>query len=235
MKYKYTISKENQTKLKKRIDDDETIEERFPLPKYTPGILNAVNRSGNATQPKYVGPMKEIVPEFIDSYYEKNGKFPGWEDWADYYLKNHKDYYDTGFERFKEYLEKSIEAMKKIIEDPNIAENWFNKFIFYQNFQGFQYETIIFKYLQDISKKESYTLRPSTKDEESKNIDIVLIKDDKEYYINVKPKTTYKMMEGINHIDLSNVSVLLYEMKNDNIELEFVRNEYLDKMLKDIK
>lgn len=219
----FKISKALQNDLKKTVSEEENIEKLFPLPKYSPGIFNAINRSGNCTSPKYVGSMKEIVPEFIDKFYAEKNKFPEWTDWADYYENTHSDLYNAGLDRLKEFMNKSMVAMQEIIDDPDLIKVWYDKFIFYQNFQGFRSELLIYEFLRKktILGKKPYSIRLSTPEEESKGIDIVITSGVKVYNINVKPKKTYELMHGAAHFDNKDLYILLYELDKDgNLKIE---------------
>ncbi len=96
------LTSQQKSKLKKHVDlnidfDDENNE--FHLPKYAPQIFNLINGNAGATKPKYVGQMTELVPNFIDYFFSIHNDFPDWTHWRDYYLENHKEQYDTGFNR----------------------------------------------------------------------------------------------------------------------------------------
>lgn len=227
------IDKSSKSRLKKYVSLNVDEEKEFPLPKYTTQILNLISSNAQATRPKYVGQMSEIVPAFIKEYHKENNKFPDWKDWEDYYLENYKDEYEAGKKRLKEYLEIHKEALDLLInDDGSILENWYNKFIMIQNFKGFQYEEFIFHYIKrEIFKEKKYSVRKATPDEESKGIDIVVSKKDDYLFLNIKPLDSFERIEkrmNLNH----NYEVILifYSIKEDDLEIRFLNDDDYDKI-----
>ncbi len=62
------IDKKARDRLKKYVGSDINEEELFPLPKYTTQFFNLISSNAQATRPKYVGQMSEIIPSFINKY-----------------------------------------------------------------------------------------------------------------------------------------------------------------------
>ncbi|BDU67724.1 MAG: type II restriction endonuclease MjaI [Candidatus Tyloplasma litorale] len=231
------IDKKTQKDLKKYIENNLDTIESFELPKYASQFFNIISSNAGATRSKYVGQMSEIVPKFIKEFYIENNKFPNWKDWEIYYLKNYEKNYNDGLSRLKEYLNKHIETMQKIIDNKDeLAKIWYDKFLMLQNFQGFQYEEIIYWYLIKKNKfgKKPYKIRRSNPEEESKGIDIIIEKENKnnKIYINVKP-TSFYLIENSKNISLNKkIITIFYEKKhNGEISISFINEEEKNKLL----
>lgn len=227
---KLKIDKTTKNYLKKYVDMEVDEEKEFPLPKYTTQIFNLISSNAQATRPSYVGQMSEIVPKFINEFYDRHHKFPNWEDWKKYYLDNYKDKYDEGYERLREYVKIHKEAFDAIYndEEEELMKNWYDKFLLIQNFKGFQFEQFILTYLQRKSrfKDKPYVVRKSTPEEESRNIDIVIENGSDELWLNVKPMNTYDITKGPRHyVNDENILILLYSLKGEDIEIEFANEQ----------
>ncbi len=219
------IDKKTKLKLKKHINTEADEEREFPLPKYAGQFFNLISSNSQATRPKYVGQMSEIIPEFINEYHKEKDKFPDWRDWKEYYLDKHKEEYDNGFERFKEYINKHLDAMSKIINDDDydLAKNWYDKFILIQNYKGFQYELLILEFIKrELKKGKYYIVRKSTPEEEINSIDIVIENTEthENVCINVKPKASFERINKQKNISFKeDVVYLYYEVMDDLIEI----------------
>ncbi len=217
-------------KLKSYVDMKVNEEIEFPLPKYSTQIYNLISSNAQATRPKYVGQMSEIVPKFIKEFHNETGKFPDWKDWKKYYLENHSDEYNAGKERLREYVQKHKEALEKILNDKDeiLLSNWYDKFILIQNFKGFQYEEFVFLYISRILKKDKkYSIRKATPSEESKGIDIVIEKEmSQKLLINVKPFKTFDSIKKQKHLSRDEkIIILYYDVSEDEFQIRFENNE----------
>ncbi len=78
------------------------------FPKYVTQILNLANQNAQATRPKVVGQMSELIKEF-------NGKtLAEWENW---YLERYPEAIDRATEKILNMIENFKEAIGKIDED----------------------------------------------------------------------------------------------------------------------
>ncbi len=232
------IDKKTKVKLKKYVDLDVDEEKVFPLPKYTTQFFNLISSNAQATRPKYVGQMSDIIPEFINEFYEANERFPEWKDWQEYYLNKNKEHYEAGFKRFKEYIKFHLEAMEKIINDDeyDLARNWYDKFLMIQNFKGFQFEQFIFLYIKKetiYSDSKRFKVRKAKPEEESKKIDIIIehLDGSPDIMINIKPHSSYSRMSGQKHnIVDEGIIVITYEKSGDDIIIRFEDEDYYNKL-----
>ena len=221
---KYKIDSNDAKKFKKASINNEKsfFDEKFPLPKYSSQIYNIISSTGKATVPAVVGQMSEIVPKFINDFYDKNNTFPDYKDWTKYYLENHKNEYEKGLKKLREYIEIYKEGIESVFSNDEQAKIWFNKFIFYQNFEGFQYEKIIFKFLVktfNLSKSKKI-FRKSNNEEESKNIDFVLenSQTQKQLFFNCKP-FSYKRKNTLPTVN-DKIIIIFYEVKDNEISID---------------
>ncbi len=189
----YEIDKDKRKKLKNKIKKAGVADELYPLPKYAAQIFNIISNTGQATRPKVVGQMSEIIPNFINNFYDEKGVYPDYKDWEQFYLREYVSNYEDGFSKLKEYVSKYEHAMKQILNNEELAKVWYNKFIFYQNFEGFEFEKIVFEFIKENYGfgKKPFIIRNSTKKEESKNIDFVVANstNDRKLLFNSKPST----------------------------------------------
>ncbi len=213
---KIVIDKKNMSKIKKRVSLHSEVSQ-FKLPIYSSQIFNIISGTGQATRPKYVGQMSEIVPAFIEKFWKENSRFPNWEDWREYYSKNHKDEYLKGYEILKEYISKYKDALILVANDENeFSKIWYDKFIFFQNFAGFNYEFMIREKISDFYdlKKNKKVIIKSTPDLESKNIDFIIRNESgKDLPITVKPTSFFMALEKYKIKD--GIIMVTYETNSD--------------------
>ena len=77
------------------------------FPKYTTQILNLANQNAQATRPKVVGQMSELIKEFTGRTLEE------WEKW---YLKRYPDSIDKATKKILEMINNFRDAINQIDE-----------------------------------------------------------------------------------------------------------------------
>ena len=173
----------------------------FKLKKYQSSFINIVSQTAQATRPKVVGKMSELVRSFKNSMIKKDMKL-NIENWKKYYLSKYPNAIKISREKIQKSYEKQIENIKKISHED--IKNWVENLIFEKTINGLVIEEQIFNYLKNNFKQFSW--RKSTSKEESKNIDIIF-NDEK---IQVKPISAFKT---------TNINKILEEIKNNNIKI----------------
>lgn len=183
------------------------------IPKYAKNTLNYIATNFQATRPKNVGQMSEIIPAFIKMFLEENNKSPKEKDWEEFYLKNYPEKYELGLEIMKNNYQKVINDIMKI--DEKMIEEWYYDFIINKNFNGFIFEEDI---KNDLLKK-GYEIKKSTPEEESRNIDFWIKEkneDDFKIKVNIKPSTF-----DSSHFLKINKDIKIINYKKNGNDLEY--------------
>ncbi len=152
--------------------------EEIGFPKYATPLINLANRFAQATRPKVVGQMSELIKEC--PYRD----FEGWKRW---YMSRHPDAIEDATDKLMEMLERFRDTIDKL--DRDTVRRWVEDLILIKTFLGLRVQEPILKYL---SNKLNEKYRLATSEEESAGIDGYLGK----YSVSIKP-TTYKEKEGI--------------------------------------
>ena len=82
--------------------------EKIEFPKYTSWILNQVNRISQATRPRIVGQMSELIKQCPERSFE------GWKRW---YLETHPDAIKNATQRISSKLKEVKDAFDEIDEE----------------------------------------------------------------------------------------------------------------------
>ncbi|MFB6282867.1 MAG: MjaI family restriction endonuclease [Halobacteria archaeon] len=151
-----------------KLDEDERerlVAEIDPeFPKYTTQIMNTANQNAQATRPKVVGQLSEIIEEFKEKHPE--GEY---EDWERFY----NDEYE-GQKRMEKASEKLFDMVEKMREaameiDEQMVRRWVEDLVLYKTYTGLgRNEEAIFEKLSEEYNLEYTRSSPS---EESKGID----------------------------------------------------------------
>lgn len=154
------------------------------FPKYTTQLMNAANQNAQATRPRVVGSMNEIIAEFRNEY--PDGSY---EDWVTFYNKEY-----NGEKRIEEATQKThtmIQQMRDAMEqiDEGMVRRWIKDLVLYKTYLGFDTQEAIFRKLA-AEYDQDYT-RASAADE-SKGIDGYL----DEQPVSIKP-ATYKQKDRL--------------------------------------
>lgn len=191
-----------------KINNSEIIEmlnEKSPeFPLYTAFLINQANRTAQATRPKIVGQMSELVPQFRKE--SKDKSYAGWKKW---YLDKYPTAIDDATEKTYTQILKFKEAINKI--DKKMTKKWIEDLILSKTYVGLCFQEIIIITIANI-KKMPY--RFSNTQEESKGIDGYI----GEIPVSIKP-ITYKTKDMI--IEEIAAKIIYYEKKDDGLELEY--------------
>ena len=169
------------------------------FPKYATQIINLANQNAQATRPKIVGQLSEL----INKPSEKS--FKAWQDW---YLKNHPKAIDKAVAKIMAMLENMRYTMDLI--DEYMVKNWVYDLVINKTAQGLIIQEAIFK---DIAMKKGVEYKMATKEDGSKGID---------GYIGGKPYS----LKPLSYIDTPNTTNENFALKINMIHYD-ATNEYI--------
>ena len=127
------------------------------FPKYVTQILNLANQNAQATRPRVVGQMSELIKEF-------NGKTL--EEWESWYLKRYPDAVDRATKKILSMIENFREAIGKI--DENMVRQWVRDLVIVKTFLGLRFQEAV---LKKLSEEFGLEYRLASPEEEKKGID----------------------------------------------------------------
>ena len=141
---------------------------------YIGSVINLGNSFSQATRPKNVGQMSDLIQE-----YRESTSFPSQDGWKSFYdEKQGLDKIDVAADKIWEY----VQRIKKNLDELNRDDvyNWTKDLIVNKTFSGLQVQLDI---LEMVSETGEYRL--ATPDEESKGIDGVV--DGR--FVSIKPNS----------------------------------------------
>ena len=127
------------------------------FPKYVTQILNLANQNAQATRPRVVGQMSELIKEFDGKTLEE------WESW---YLKRYPDAVDEATKKILSMIENFREAIGKI--DENMVKQWVRDLVIVKTFLGLRFQEAV---LKKLSEEFGLEYRLASPEEEKKGID----------------------------------------------------------------
>jgi hypothetical protein len=146
---------------------------------YIGSVINLANSFSQATRPKNVGQMSDLIQE-----YRESTQTPSVSGWEDFYNKK------IGFDKIEDAADKNWEYIQRIKENLNMLDKkdvfeWTHDLIIKKTFSGLQLQL-------DILEMVSYhEYRLSTPEEESKGIDGFVDGEP----VSIKPNTYKKTIE----------------------------------------
>lgn len=179
-------------------DREELVADIDPeFPKYTTQLMNTANQNSQATRPKVVGQMNELIEDYKKEYPEGD-----YEDWKEFYIEQ----YD-GEERIEEATDKVFEmvvAMREAAQeiDREMVNRWVRDLVLYKTYTGLgRNEKAILKALS-----EEYDLPYELGDAEDESVGIDGYLGDQP--VSVKPET-YKQKSRLQ--ESIDVPIVYYE------------------------
>ena len=127
------------------------------FPKYATQILNLANQNAQATRPKVVGQMSELIKEFTGRTLEE------WEEW---YLKRYPYSIDKATKKILEMIDNFRDVINQI--DETMIRRWIRDLVIVKTFIGLRFQEAV---LKKIAEKFSTDYKLSTPEDESKGID----------------------------------------------------------------
>lgn len=140
-----------------KADIVEGVEPSYNFPKYTTQIINQANQNNQATRPKVVGQMSELIQQCPDKSYK------GWKKW---YLERYPHAIDEATDKAYEGVKNLVNAGALI--DRDMVKAWITDLVITKTAEGLIFQEAI---LEHIAKIENTTYRLANPDEESKGID----------------------------------------------------------------
>lgn len=169
------------------------------FPKYTTQIINLANQNAQATRPKVVGQLSELIQKCPYKEYEK------WKEW---YLQQNPNAIQNATDK----LLPMIEEMKKAINciNTDMIKKWVEDLVIDKTFIGLRFQEAI---LKRVAKMKNTSYRLATPQEESRGIDGFIGK----MPVSIKP-ITYNTKNMLR--EQINVKFIFYEKKKDGINVD---------------
>ncbi len=169
------------------------------FPKYTTQLMNIANQNSQATRPRHVGQLSDLIQEF-----------PGqtFEEWVTWYQDRYPDAIDEATEKIISMVENFNEAVEKI--DRTMVKSWVEDLILVKTFAGLRFQEAILKKLAEIKGCDYRLAEPH---EESQGIDGFV---GEEAY-SIKPSTYDAMPTLAESIE---VKMVFYEKRADGVVFE---------------
>ncbi|MGE0087514.1 MAG: MjaI family restriction endonuclease [Desulfococcaceae bacterium] len=168
------------------------------FPKYTGQILNLANQNAQATRPKTVGQISELIQQFPGREYE---------EWVRWYTAQKPEAVDQATEKIYDMIVKLRRAMEDI--DKALVKKWVENLILTQSYAGLRFQKSILKQIADTKKTDFRLANP---EEESKGIDGYI----GDMPVSVKP-VTYKSKPMLP--EQIEVKIIYYEKKKHGIKV----------------
>lgn len=168
------------------------------FPKYATQIINLANQNAQATRPKVVGQMSELIKEFTGRTLEE------WEKW---YLKRYPDSIDMATKKILEMIDNFKDVINQI--DESMIRQWVRDLVVVKTFIGLRFQESV---LKKIAEKFGADYRLSTPEEESKGIDGYVW----DIQISLKPLTYQSKKMLTEKID---VDIIYYAKQKDGLKI----------------
>ena len=171
------------------------------FPKYTTQLMNVANQNSQATRPRHVGQLSELIQEF-----------PGhtFEEWVTWYQEQYPDAIENATNKIISMIENFNEAVDKI--DRNLIRSWVEDLVLVKTFTGLRFQEAILKRLSEIKGCDYRLAEPH---EESQGIDGFV---GEEAY-SIKPNTYEAIPTVAESIE---VKIIFYEKKSDGVVFEIL-------------
>jgi len=170
------------------------------FPKYATQIINLASQNSQATRPKAVGQLSDLIQEFEGNNFEE------WEKW---YLEKYPNTIKEATKKVVDMLQKLKDVMDKI--DEEMVEKWVKDLIFAKTFSGLKFQEAILKTLANKFEKK---YRLANKEEEAQGIDGFI----GETPVSIKP-TSYDAKKALS--ESIDVMIIQYEKKKDGLWIYF--------------
>lgn len=166
----------------------------YEFPKYTTQLMNIAGQNSQATRPRVVGQMSELIREFP-------GKTFG--EWVVWYQRQQPNAIDDATDKIISMIENFKEASLKI--DRDLVRSWVEDLVLGKTFTGLKFQGAILGKLAEI---KGCNYRLAEPDEESQGIDGFV---GEEAY-SIKPRT-YNTLPSLQ--ESIEAKIIFYEKKSD--------------------
>ena len=169
------------------------------FPKYTTQLINLANQNSQATRPRHVGQMTELIQDF-----------PGksFEEWVQWYKKQYPGAIDDATEKIIAMIENLEIALPKI--DRAMVKAWVEDLILVKTYTGLKFQEAI---LRKLAERKDCDYRLAEPHEESQGIDGFV---GEEAY-SIKP-SSYESMPYLS--ESIEIKMIFYEKKQDGVVFE---------------
>ena len=169
------------------------------FPKYTTQLMNLANQNSQATRPRNVGQMTELIKEF-----------PGksFEEWVKWYQERYPNAIDDAADKIILMVNNFNEAFPKI--DRTMVKAWVEDLVLVKTYTGLRFQEAILRKLSEIKGCDYRLADPY---EESQGIDGFV---GEEAY-SIKP-STYESKPYLS--ESIEVKIIFYEKKKDGVVFE---------------
>ncbi|MFQ5629141.1 MAG: MjaI family restriction endonuclease [bacterium] len=169
------------------------------FPKYASQIINLASQNAQATRPRIVGQMSELIQEFPGKSVDE------WEMW---YLKKYPDTIRAARDKIAHMIENFQNVIEEI--DLQLIENWVRDLVILKTYMGLKFQKAILKKVANLLKSD---YRIATSQEESLGVDGFIGK----MPISIKPET-YKIKKQLSeNID---ARFIFYEKVKTGIKVD---------------
>lgn len=170
------------------------------FPKYVKFLINRANRWSQATRPKNVGQLSELIKEFPGRSVSE------WESW---YCERYPEAIRNATDKIANMIQNFREVLDKVTHE--MILKWVNDLVIIKTFVGLHFQEAILKKVAEI---KGTTYRLSNEEEESKGIDGFI----GSIPISIKPYTYKEEKELKEKIP---TKIIYYEKLNDGVEVDF--------------
>ena len=136
------------------------LDELSNFPIYTRPQINLANSISQATRPKNVGQLSDLIQEYKSQHTDVNLK-----SWYDWYIKRHPEAIDRATQKVYSQVMKFIEALKEIDED--MVRDWVLDLVIKKSFHGLLFQEIC---IQKTAEYFNLPWRLANSSEESRGI-----------------------------------------------------------------
>lgn len=175
------------------------------FPKYTTQLINLASQNAQATRPKVVGQMSELIKQFPRKH---------WQDWENWYLEKHPEAIAAATEKIVVMLEHLKTAMSQV--DRDLVTQWVRDLVIVKTFIGLRFQEAIFK---KVAERYQIKYRMGMPKDERRGIDGYL----NEMPVSIKPET-YQAKQDLK--EQITVPIIFYSKKKDGIVVEFDENVF---------
>ena len=178
------------------------------FPKYATQLINLANQNAQATRPKVVGQMSELIKQFTGKTLEE------WEQW---YLHQHPEAIDIATKKILNMLENFKQVINQI--DEKMVRQWIKDLVIVKTFIGLRFQEAILKKIAEMFNKD-YKL--ASVEDESKGIDGYI----GNIPVSLKP-ITYKTKSFLS--EQLQAEIIFYDKVKDGIKIT-VHDDLINKL-----
>lgn len=170
------------------------------FPKYVTTFINRANRFSQATRPKNVGQLSDLIKEFPGRTVSE------WESW---YCERYPEAIKNATDKIANMIQNFREALDKITCE--MIEKWVKDLMIIKTYVGLHFQEAILKKVAEL-KGTTYML--SNEEDESKGIDGFI----GSIPVSIKPYT-YKEEKELK--EKISTKIIYYEKLDDGVEVDF--------------